>query len=134
LSIRLKTSDTHRCTTWDTTIYVPSDWYALPPAQRAISLTHEAVHLAQFARLGTWRFGLQYATPWGRTALEREAFAAEFGTVLEAYGQNALLARRAYYIEQFTGKAYYWCDPWPGSAAAWVDGQFAAFVPGTPTP
>lgn len=116
-----KPFDSRRCTTWNTTIYVPTLWDTLSYYQRYIRLTHEAVHLAQFVRLGTWTFGAKYATPWGRTSLEREAFMEEFVAVEACYGAASLLAKRDYYVSLFTGRAYYWCCPCPGVAAAWVD-------------
>ena len=135
---KLITKDTtsERCTTIGTTISVPRTWNQLPPAQRYIRLHHEAVHLGQFQRYGTLGFLLRYTlwpvpvgSAYTRYTWEREAFLAEMQAIVEVYGPEALHAKREYYLQQFTGKPYYWAWMWPGSAARWVDRMIALLTP-----
>lgn len=118
-----------RCTTWGQTVYVPSTWDMLSPPAQYIRLQHEAVHLAQFAALGTVKFMLKYLTFSGRRDLERAAFAAQMHTEAAIYGAEYVLARREYFIGQFTGSAYWYCES-QRSAEGWVDTTLAAILAG----
>lgn len=117
----VKTTDSRRCSTWGCTISVPHTFATQSLARQWIRLHHEMVHLVQFKHWGTWGFALRYLTPWGRYALEQEAYTVQFQEEMACFGAEYLLAKRQHYIDLFTGRAHWWCCPWPGVAARWVD-------------
>ena len=127
-SLMIKPMASTRCTTWGSTVYIPTSWGMLPPATHYIRLKHEAVHLEQFARLGKLRFLWQYARNNGRYLIERDAFAAEMAAVYETQGADVLRIRLPYFVSQFTGNAYWYCCDTPGVAQAWVDAEYARIV------
>lgn len=126
-----------RCTTVGEIIYVPATWDTLSPATKYIRLQHEMVHLAQYKQYGTVGFLARYALlplpigfAWYRYSFEREAFYAEMKALLDVYGPATLRAKRNFFVEQFTGKNYYWSWLIPGSSSVekWVDDSIATLI------
>jgi hypothetical protein len=126
---------TEYVTTLGQTLYVPTDWDARDDAARYCVLRHEAVHLRQFRRYGRVGMALLYLGPilplglaWGRARLEWEAYAETLRATAEVYGLEAAAspALRARLIAQFTGPAYGWMWPFPGTVSRWVDDALAA--------
>lgn len=122
-------------TTLGSTIYVPSDWEGRSPADRYVTLRHEAIHLRQFRRLTWLGMALLYLLPifpvglaLGRTLLERRAYAETLRAIAEVRGGHALgdPALRARIVRQFTSGAYGWMWPFPRAVEAWFDRTVAA--------
>src|SRR5205823_1232628 len=68
-------------TTIGRTIWLPRNWAARPPAERAETLLHELVHVRQFRRFGLVPMAVAYlllplpmGLSWCRMRLEREAY------------------------------------------------------------
>ena len=55
-------------------------------------------------------------------ALERAAFVESMRVVATEQGITALRRKRNFYVEQLTGRAYWWAWPWRQSVERWVDG------------
>ncbi|MCC6872831.1 MAG: hypothetical protein IT378_00870 [Sandaracinaceae bacterium] len=125
---------TRYVTTIGARIYLPSGWGERSPESRYVTLRHEAIHLAQFRRYGLAGTALIYLLPifpiglaWGRTMLEKEAYAETFRATAEVFGLDAARdpALRAHVIAQFTGPAYGWMWPFRASLEHWIDGVLA---------
>ncbi|MCS6911694.1 MAG: hypothetical protein RMK29_01930 [Myxococcales bacterium] len=125
-------------TTLGQTVWVTADWDAQPALQRWVTLRHEAVHLAQFRRLGMVGIALLYllvplpvGLAWFRMRLEREAYEETLRALAEALGVEALRepGLRSSIIRQFTGPAYGWMWPFPRAVARWYD-RFVASLSG----
>ena len=125
-------------TTIGSTIYVTADWDARDPDERYVILRHEAVHLRQFRRYTRPGMALLYllvplpmGLAWCRARLEQEAYAESVRAAAEVWGPE--YPRREAYrrrvIEQFTGPAYGWMWPFPGSLERWYDGVLATLQP-----
>ena len=121
---------TRYVTTLGRTIYLPSDWEGREAAARYEVLRHEAVHLAQFARLGWARMSLLYLLPilplglaWGRARLEWEAYAETLRARAEMGGLEAAAdpAFADYIVRQFTSAAYGWMWPFPSQVRGWIE-------------
>jgi len=124
----------HYLTRYVTTIgrrlYLPRDWAERDPRSRYLTLRHEAVHLAQFARWGLVPTALLYLLPivplglaWGRARLEWEAYAETFRATAEVFGLEAARdpALRAHVVRQFVSSAYGWMWPFPRQVEGWID-------------
>lgn len=124
----------HYTTVLGRTIYVPTSWSRMKPADRYIVLRHEAVHLRQAKRLTSVGMTLLYAWPifpvglaWGRAMLEWEAYRETIRTTAEVYGREAARsdALRSRIRSQFTSGAYGWMWPFPAQVDSWIDDALA---------
>ena len=117
-------------TTLGRTIYVPDDFFDLPPGQAWETLRHEAVHVRQFERIGWVGMVLLYGLlplpfvfAYGRARLEMEAYTETLRATAELEGIEA--ARRpalhAHIIRRFTGPDYAWMWPFPRTVQRWID-------------
>jgi hypothetical protein len=120
-------------TTLGRTIYVTPDWEEREEPDRAITLCHERVHVAQFRRYGLIPMAIAYlllplpfGLAWCRTRLEREAYAETVRRTYRASGRVGTDALRAHVIAQFTSASYGWMWPFPRAVGRWYDGLVAA--------
>ncbi len=118
-------------------LYLPTDWHRRDPRSRYVTLRHEAVHLAQFARWGLVPTALLYLVPilplglaWGRARLEWEAYAETFRATAEVFGLEAARAPalREHVVRQFVSGAYGWMWPFRRQVEAWIDGLQAELL------
>lgn len=135
---------TQYVTTLGRTIYVPDDFDAWTSTRAWQVLRHEAVHVAQFERLGWTLMVILYGIlplpmglAYGRALLEREAYAETLRAV--AASEGILAARsdalRREIVRRFTGPDYGWMWPFPRSINAWIDAELDAIEsrePGEP--
>ena len=143
LRLRATTGTRTRALTIGHWIWLPHTWETLTPARQYAILRHEAVHVAQYTRLGmgnAWLGVLPFLLcylllpvpvgfAWFRWRWEREAFQAQMQAEVLASGAEGLLARRAYYVALFTGKgAYFWAWPWRGAVERWIDAAMALAI------
>jgi hypothetical protein len=120
---------TRYVTTLGRTIYVPDDFDTWPAAQACEVLRHEAVHVAQFERLG-WAvmvilYGilpLPMGLAYGRARLEWEAYAETLRAVAELEGIEAAKSPslHAEIVRRFTGPDYGWMWPFPSAIRSWI--------------
>lgn len=123
---------TEYVTTIGHAIYVPDDWDELAASSKLITLRHEAVHVAQFEKLGGPLMSLVYLTAplpmglaWFRAKLEWEGYAESLRTIAKYRGVEAARSQRDFMIGQFTGPAYGWMWPFPGQVGKWFDDEMA---------
>lgn len=111
-------------------LYLPRGWSERDPRSRYVTLRHEAVHLAQFARWGLVPTALLYLVPilplglaWGRARLEWEAYAETFRATAEVFGLEAARspALREHVVRQFVSGAYGWMWPFRRQVEGWID-------------
>jgi hypothetical protein len=126
---------TQYVTTLGHTIYVPDDFDTWSPTRACEVLRHEAVHVAQFDRLGVPLMVVLYGLlplPLGlayfRARLEWEAYTETLRAVAELEGIDAARSPtlRAEIIRRFTGPDYGWMWPFPGVVSRWIDEALAA--------
>jgi hypothetical protein len=117
-------------TTLGHTIYVPDDFDGWSEARACQILRHEAVHVAQFERLGWPLMVLLYGLlplPLGlayfRARLEWEPYEETQRAVAELEGIEAARspALRAELLRRFTGPDYGWMWPFPATVSRWID-------------
>lgn len=98
-------------------IYVPSSWAARPAAERYCVMRHEAVHLAQFRRLGLVGMTLIYVLlplpmgfAAGRAWIEWEAYRETVIATWQVHGPEVARGERlrVEIIRRFTGPDYGW--------------------------
>ena len=127
-------------TTIGARVYLPVGWERRSPEERHVTMRHEAVHLAQFARFGLLPMALAYlllplpvGLAWCRYRLERAAYEETLRAAAELFGPAKLVepAFRRRILRQFTGPAYAWMWPFPGAVARWYDAAAARL--GAPT-
>lgn len=118
-----------RCRTIGTTLHVPQDWPKYAPANQWVRLSHEEIHLRDYARYGTIGFLLRYLWPSWRWYFESEAFTVEMRAVVEAYGTERLHEKRQGYIDTLSGADYYWMRS-RAAVTQWVDATIAGLVGG----
>jgi hypothetical protein len=116
-------------TTLGHTIYVPDDFESWPAAHAFAVLRHEAVHVAQFERLG-WiamillygLFPLPMGLAYGRARLEWEAYAETLRAVAEIEGVEAArsLSLHDEIVRRFTGPDYGYMWPFPNTVRRWI--------------
>ncbi len=120
---------TRYVTTLGRTIYVPDDFDTWEPARACEVLRHEAVHVAQFERLGWIGMVLLYGIlplpmglAYGRARLEWEAYAETLRAVAEIEGLAAARspALEDEIVRRFTGPDYGWMWPFPGVVRGWI--------------
>ena len=143
LQLRETTGTRTRALTVGLRIWLPHTWESLSPGRRYAILRHEAVHVAQYTRLGmgnAWLGVLPFLLcylflpvpvwfAWFRWHWEREAFQAQMQAEVLASGAEGLLTRRASYVTLFQGKgAYFWCWPWSGAVERWIDAAMALAI------
>jgi hypothetical protein len=116
-------------TTLGHTIYVPDDFERWPAARAWEVLRHEAVHVAQFERLGWLGMVLLYGLlplpfglAYGRARLEWEAYAETLRAVAELEGLEAARDPRLHdeIVRRFTGPDYGWMWPFPAMVRRWI--------------
>jgi hypothetical protein len=122
-------------TTIGNTVYVTSDWDALPADSRYVTMRHEAVHLRQFRRFTLPGMALLYVLlplpmglAWCRAYFEREAYAESIRAAAEVWGRAHVEREsyRAYIVEQFTSASYGWMWPFRASLERWYDRVLAS--------
>lgn len=122
-------------TTLGHVIYVPDDFDEWPVAHRCEVLRHEAVHVAQFERLGWPLMALLYGLlplplglAWFRARLEWEAYAETLRAVADLEGLEAARDPRlhAMIVRRFTGPDYGWMWPFPKTIARWIASELVA--------
>ncbi len=108
-------------TTLGKKIYLSGKWPRLSPCDQYVVLRHERIHLRQFRRYTFGLMALIYLTPWGRTALEKEAYAETIRAAAEVHGIHFVksVEFREHLIRQFTGPSYLWMCPFPGRVTKW---------------
>lgn len=121
-------------TTLGRTVYVTDDWDTRDAAERYVTLRHEAVHVAQFARW-TWPgmavlyllVPLPMGLALGRARLEQAAYEESIRAAAEVWGRAHVEdpAYRAHVLTQFTGPSYGWMWPFPRALLRWYDGVLA---------
>lgn len=120
------------------TLWVPSRWPESGDEQRYVLLRHERVHLRQRRRYGTIGMALLYLLPllpiglaWGRARIEWEAYAETLRATAEVHGVDAARdpALHDYLVQQFTGAAYGWMWPFPGTIRRWIAEVVATLGP-----
>ncbi len=120
---------TRYVTTLGHTIYVPETWPDWPATQRWEVLRHEAVHVAQFERLGWVLMTLVYVflplpvgLAYGRARLEWEAYRETLRCTADLEGLAAARdpARCDEIVRRFTGPDYAWMWPFPSVVRRWV--------------
>ena len=98
-------------------VYLPSTWSSRPVAARYCVMRHEAVHLAQFERLGLVGMSALYVLlplPFGfaagRAWIEWEAYRETVIATWQVYGRQAAVCPqlRADIVRRFTGPDYGW--------------------------
>jgi len=108
---------THYVTTIGARIYVPSTWSERPAAERYCVMRHEAVHLAQFRRLGLVGMALVYVLlpipagfAAGRAWIEWEAYRETVIATWQVHGPEVARGDRLRdeIIRRFTGPDYGW--------------------------
>lgn len=113
-------------------VYVPAAWVDYAPAQRAVILRHERVHMRQRAKYGMFLFTLLYVflpLPGGlayfRAKFEMEAYAESMIAMCELYVSGCALVQSEVYREAtigyFTGPAYFWMWPFRKTIETWFD-------------
>jgi hypothetical protein len=116
-------------TTLGHSIYVPDDFARWSAARRCEILRHEAVHVAQFRRLGWIGMTIIYLffpfplfLAYGRARLEWEAYAETLRAVAELEGLAAARDRRLHdeIVQRFTGPDYGWMWPFPKAVRGWI--------------
>ena len=104
-------------TTIGARIYLPSEWSTRSPADRYCVMRHEAVHLAQFRRLGLVGMTLLYVLlplpvgfAAGRAWIEWEAYRETVIATWQVHGREAAAstALKADIVRRFTGPDYGW--------------------------
>ena len=126
-------------TTLGHTIYVPESWPRWAPGRRWEVLRHEAVHVAQFERLGWVLMTLVYlflpfpvVFAYGRAPLEWEASAETNPCTVDLEGLEA--AKNAAFHEEivrrFTGPDYAWMWPFERQVRRWIDEEISAIESG----
>jgi|SRR6478735_6373946 len=119
-------------TTVSFVVYVPSDWTIFPPAQRAVILRHERVHMRQRVKYGAFLYTLLYLLaplPVGlayfRAKFEREAYEETLRAMCELYITGAGIIQSSSYrrstIDHFMGAEYFWMWPFRKSTERWYD-------------
>ncbi|MEI8256317.1 MAG: hypothetical protein WCJ30_11655 [Deltaproteobacteria bacterium] len=125
---------TQYVTTLGHTIYVPETWPDWPAARRWVVLRHEAVHVAQFERLGWLLMTLVYVflplpafLAYGRARLEWEAYRETLRCTAELEGLAAASdpALREHIVRRFTGPDYGWMWPFPSVVRRWVGDELS---------
>lgn len=129
---------TQYVTTLGHTVYVPDDFEDWSPRRACEILRHEAVHVAQFERLGWPLMVLLYGLlplplglAWFRARLEWEAYTETLRAVAELEGIEAARspALRAEILRRFTGPDYGWMWPFPRTVGRWIDEALDAMDP-----
>jgi hypothetical protein len=126
---------THYVTTLGHTIYVPATWPDWPAGRRWEVLRHEAVHVAQFERLGWFVMTLVYVflpfpvvLAYGRARLEWEAYRETLRCTADLEGLDA--ARDAglhdEIVRRFTGPDYAWMWPFEDQVRRWIADEISA--------
>lgn len=124
-------------TTLGATIYVPDGWDARPAGDRYVVLRHEAVHVAQFRRLGWALMVLLYGLlplpmglAYGRARLEWEAYAETLRAVAELRGLDAARDPRLHdeIVRRYTGPDYAWMWPFERTVRRWIAAELAALA------
>lgn len=119
-------------TTVGYTVYAPSDWGVFQPAQRAVILRHERVHMRQRAKYGMLLFTLLYLfTPlpiglsYFRAKFEMEAYAETLRAMCELYITGVGIIQSSSFrkstIEHFMSAEYFWMWPFRKSVERWYD-------------
>jgi hypothetical protein len=118
------------------TIYVPLEWPKRSPAERYVTMRHEAVHLRQAKRYGIVAMSFLYAIPffpvglaYGRARIEWEAYAETFRAAAEVWGPRRARAMREHVLLQFTSGAYLWMWPFRAQVNAWIDEVLSTLPP-----
>lgn len=120
---------TQYVTTLGDTIYVPDDWGETDPLDRYEVLRHEAVHVAQFKRLGWVLMVLVYGflplpmgLAYGRARLEWEAYRETLRAVWEVEGEAAARSPKLadQIVARFTGPDYAWMWPFERAVRRWI--------------
>jgi hypothetical protein len=124
-----------------TRIYLPAGWDERAPAERYVTLRHEAVHLRQFARFGLLPMAVAYLLfplpmgfAWARARIEWEAYAETFRATAEVFGLDAARspALREYIVSQYVGPAYGYMLPRRRVVDRWIDRVLAELTAGPP--
>jgi hypothetical protein len=117
-------------TTIGDTIYVPDGWSGRAPIPRVATLRHEAVHIRQKNRYGSFMFSLRYiwwplpaVYAMGRLRIEQEAYEESLRAYMELVGPSILQDKqyREHIISHFTGANYFWTYPFRGKLDEWYD-------------
>jgi hypothetical protein len=125
----------HYQTTIGRTVYVTSDWDALPAAQRYVTMRHELVHLRQFRRYTLVGMAILYVLlplplglAWFRARFEWEAYTESIRVAAELHGRAHVASGpfRERIVSQFTSGAYGWMWPFRGQVERWYDEALAA--------
>jgi hypothetical protein len=115
-------------TTLGRTVYVTDEWDDQDDDSRYITMRHEAVHIAQFAKFTLPGMAVLYLLlplPMGlayfRAYFEKQGYAETMRATAEVYGQDFLAqpAFREYVVSQFTSANYGWMWPFKRSVEAW---------------
>jgi hypothetical protein len=126
---------THYVTTLGHTIYVPTSWPEWPAGRRWEVLRHEAVHVAQFERLGWFLMTLVYGFlpfpvifAYGRARLEWEAYRETLRCTAELEGIDAARDPGLHdeIVRRFTGPDYAWMWPFAGQVRRWIAEEISA--------
>ena len=122
-----------RCATLGRVVWVPQDWESYTPSDQYILLTHESVHLAQFAKYGLFGFLSRYLLlplPVGLAAyrykIECEAYKSEMQAVFTIFGGEHLRALTKHYQNALRG--YYWACIVPGAINSWVTNTIESVI------
>jgi hypothetical protein len=120
---------TRYVTTLGHTIYVPDGFDDWPPGRAWEVLRHEAVHVAQFERIGWFGMVVLYGLvpfpvglAYGRARLEWEAYRESLRAVAELEGIDAARAPAFHdeIVRRFTGPDYGWMWPFPRVVRGWI--------------
>jgi hypothetical protein len=126
---QMRTYVSHYVTTLGHTVYVPDGFEQWDPAIAYETLRHEAVHVAQFERLGFFLMAfvylvvpLPFGLAYGRARLEWEAYRETLRSVAELEGLSAARDPRRLdeIVRRFTGPDYGWMWPFPGTIRRWI--------------
>jgi len=118
------------------TLYLPRNWDSLTDDDRWLALRHERIHLRQFRRLTLVGMSLLYFLPlpiglaWFRARLEWEAYEDTIRATAELHGLEAATRLRPWIVARFTGPAYAWMWPFPGTIGRWFDRAVGDLVAG----
>ena len=119
-------------TTLGYTVYVPNTWESWDDSQRAIILSHEAVHMGQRVKYGMILFALMYTIILPsiftyRSKFEMEAYTVSIQLTYQVtqdmdYMENDF---KDFIVTQFVSANYFWMNPFKSQVEDWYDSVIA---------
>lgn len=121
---------TNSATTVGNTVYLSASWPTRSLYGRCATLRHEAVHMRQRRRYGSFVYAVLYlfwlpaVFAFARRDMERQAYAETMRSYAEYLGIEVLSSPkfRDYIIGQFSAATYIWMWPFRKSNESWYDG------------